>query len=212
MARTFNGTNDSIEAASAPVTAVPLTIACWFYPTSSAGVAVVALGVSGGSDRFQMSCVPGSTPVGAASVQSGVASQSSFSGTASLNQWHHAAAVFASSTSRTAYFNGSAATANTTASTPTGINRLNISGRYLTTLGAFFQGAIAEVGVWNAALNADEITSLSKGFPCRLVRPSALVFYSRLIQNVMDIRNGVTLSELGTGTTVSDHPRIIYPC
>ena len=212
MARTFNGTNDSIEAASAPVTAVPLTIACWFYPTSSAGVAVVALGVSGGSDRFQMSCVPGSTPVGAASVQSGTASQSSFSGTASLNQWHHGAAVFASSTSRTAYFNGAAATANTTASTPAGINRLNISGRYFTTLGAFFQGAIAEVGVWNAALNADEIASLSKGFPCRLVRPSALVFYSRLIQNVMDIRNGVLLSELGTGTTVSDHPRIIYPC
>ena len=212
MARTFNGTNDSIEAASAPVTAVPLTIACWFYPTSSAGMAVVSLGVSGGSDRFQMSCVPGSTPVGAASVQSGTASQSSFSGTAALNQWHHAAAVFASSTSRTAYFNGSAATANTTASTPTGINRLNISGRYLTTLGAFFQGAIAEVGIWNVALTADEITSLSKGFPCRLVRPSALVFYSRLIRNVMDIRNGVALSELGTGTTDSRHPRIIYPC
>ncbi len=212
MARTFNGTNDSIEAASAPVTAVPLTIACWFYPTSSAGVAVISLGVSGGSDRFQMSCVPGSTPVAAASVQSGVASQSSFSGTASLNQWHHGAAVFASSTSRTAYFNGSAATANTTASTPAGINRFNISGRYLTTLGAFFQGAIAEVGVWNAALNANEIASLSKGFPCRLVRPSALVFYSRLIRNVMDIRNGVALSELGTGTTASDHPRIIYPC
>ncbi len=120
--------------------------------------------------------------------------------------------MFASSTSRTAYFNGSAATANTTASTPAGINRFNISGRYLTTLGAFFQGAIAEVGVWNAALNANEIASLSKGFPCRLVRPSALVFYSRLIRNVMDIRNGVALSELGTGTTASDHPRIIYPC
>ena len=84
--------------------------------------------------------------------------------------------------------------------------------RYNTTLGAYFNGSIAEAGVWNVALNSDEIASLSKGFPCRLVRPSALQFYSRLIRNVMDIRNAVTLSELGTGTTVSEHPRIIYPC
>ncbi len=32
---------------------------------------------------------------------------------------------------------------------------------------------IAEVGVWNAALNADEIAGLAKGFPCRLARPSS---------------------------------------
>ena len=94
----------------------------------------------------------------------------------------------------------------------TGLNRLNLGARYNTTLGAYFNGSIADVGIWNEALTANEITSLSKGFPCRLVRPSALVFYSRLIRNVMDIRNGVALSELGTGTTVSDHPRIIYPC
>lgn len=152
------------------------------------------------------------TGIQAAAIDSAGTSGAS-NGTTPLptNQWTHCAAVFASNTSRTAYFNGAAATPNTTSSIPSGLNRLNIGARYAGGIGGFFPGAIAEVGVWNAALTADEIASLSKGFPCRLVRPSALVFYSRLIRNVMDIRNAATLSELGTGTTASEHPRIIYP-
>jgi hypothetical protein len=133
-------------------------------------------------------------------------------GSIALNQWHHTAGVFSAVNSRRSYINGTGGTVNTGSATPSGLNRINISGAYAPSLTARFTGAIAEVGVWNAALTADEIASLSKGFPCRLVRPSALVFYSRLIRNVMDIRNGVSLSELGTGTTASEHPRIIYPC
>ena len=79
------------------------------------------------------------------------------------------------------------------------------------TPGTFANGDIAEVGVWNAALNADEIAGLAKGFPCRLARPSSLQFYSRLIRNAMDIREGIALTN-NNGATVSDHPRIIYPC
>ena len=211
MARTFNGTNDSIEAASAPVTAVPLTIAAWANPTSAVGRSIVSIGVSAGTSRFML--FMNTTGIQAAAIESGTNAASNGTTPLPINQWSHCAAVFESNTSRTAYFNGTAATPNTTSSIPLGLNRLNIGARYgAGVLGAYFPGAIAEVGVWNVALNADEIASLSKGFPCRLVRPSALVFYSRLIRNVMDIRNGVTLSELGTGTTVSDHPRIIYPC
>lgn len=213
MARTFNGTNDSIEAASAPVTAVPLTLACWVNPTSTAARAALSIGVSAGQARFMIFINPTGFSVQASAVDSGGSSGvSNAAGSVPANQWSHAAAVFDSNTSRTAYFNGSAATPNTTSITPSGLNRMNIGARYAGGIGGYFPGAIAEVGVWNAALTADEIASLSKGFPCRLVRPSALVFYSRLIRNVMDIRNGVTLSELGTGTTVSEHPRIIYPC
>ena len=212
MARLFNGTNDSIEAASAPVTAVPLTIAAWFYPTTNGPSAIASVGVSGGIHRFQLYYDNTATVSAGATANDGTSSSSMVSGTAPLNQWSHAAAVFSSTTSRTAYFNGTAAAANTNTSTPTGIDRINIGARYNTTIGAYFSGRIAEVGVWNAALTADEIASLSKGFPCRLVRPSALAFYSRLIRNVMDIRNGIALSELGTGTTDSRHPRIIYPC
>lgn len=212
MARLFNGTNDSIEGASAPVTAAPLTIAAWFYTTTSVNQVIVSVGVSGGIHRFQLNTDFSNSKPAAVYTHDGTVSESNFTGSGSLNQWHHAAGVFASTSSRLAYFNGSTGTINTETRTPTGINRINIGARYNTTLGAYFVGSIAEVGVWNAALTADEIASLAKGFPCRLVRPSALQFYSRLIRNVMDIRNGITLSELGTGTSQSDHPRIIYPC
>ena len=212
MARTFNGTNDSIEAASAPVTAVPLTIACWFRPTSSAAAVICSVGVSGATDRFQMSAIPATPVINATTVQGGTAQAASLNTAIALNTWHHGAAVFSAINSRQVFLNGAGSTVNTGSATPSGLNRFNISGAYAPSLTARFTGAVAEVGIWNVALTADEITSLSKGFPCRLVRPSALVFYSRLIRNVMDIRNGVALSEIGTGTTVSDHPRIIYPC
>ena len=212
MARTFNGTNDSIEAASAPVTAVPLTMACWFYPVSSAGTVLMAVDTAAGIDRFQIGTIPATFPASCATVQGGSAPSANVAGSIALNQWHHTAGVFSAVDSRRSYINGTGGTVNTGSATPSGVNRVNIGARYAPALSGFFSGRIAEAGIWNVALTADEITSLSKGFPCRLVRPSALVFYSRLIRNVMDIRNGVALSELGTGTTVSDHPRIIYPC
>ena len=187
-------------------------MACWFYPVSSAGAVLIAVNTTSGIDRFQMGTIPGTFPATCATVQGGSAPSANVAGSIALNQWHHTAGVFSAVNSRRSYINGTGGTVNTGSATPSGLNRINISGAYAPSLTARFTGAIAEVGVWNAALTADEIASLSKGFPCRLVRPSALVFYSRLIRNVMDIRNGVSLSELGTGTTASEHPRIIYPC
>ena len=211
MARTFNGTNDSIEAASAPVTAFPFTMACWCMPSSTTAAILMAMGVSGGVDRCTL-VVGGSSILNAGANNASTGASSAFAGTPVSGVWIHAACVHESTTSRRVYYNGSIGAIDTGMVAITGLNRLNLGARYNTTLGAYFNGSIAEAGIWNAALTADEIASLSKGFPSRLVRPSALVFYSRLIRNVMDIRNGVALSELGTGTTVSDHPRIIYPC
>lgn len=211
MARLFNGTNDSIEAASAPVTTFPFTMACWARPSATTAQILMAIGVSGGIDRCTL-VFGGSSIVSAGANNSSTGASSSFAGTPTSGAWIHAACVHQSTTSRSVYYNGAIGSNDTNLVTITGLNRLNIGARYNTTLGAYFNGSIADAGVWNAALNADEIASLSKGFPCRLVRPSALVFYSRLIRNVMDLRSGITLSELGTGTTASDHPRIIYPC
>lgn len=212
MARLFNGTNDALRTTTAPVTAAPLTIACWFNQTASAGQLLVSIGVNGGVDRFQIfTNGPITQAVAATSIQGGTSAQSVFAGVPTAGQWHHAAGVFESTTSRTAYWNGVAGTPNTTSATPSGVNSVVIGARYNTTLGAYFGGSIAEVGIWNAALTADEIASLAAGFNPRLIRPSAIRFLSRLIRNVQDLSGGVTLSELGTGTTASDHPRIIYP-
>lgn len=206
MARSFNGTNASLES-SAPVTAVPLTMACRFYPTTTPVGALIALGVNGGTHRFQM--FTGSVvPVSAFATDGTTSGQSDATGSISAGNWYHAAAVYSTTSNRLAYFNGVAGTANTASITPTGINRLNIGARYNTTLGAFCPAAIAEVAVWNVALTAEEIAAHAAGFSADQIRPGNLVYYQDLIRDIRDIRGGLTITEIGTATTFFDHPRI----
>jgi hypothetical protein len=210
MARTFNGTSQSIECV-APVTAVPLTIACWFYPTSSAAAVVCSIGQSGATDRFQLGSNPGGSALNATTVQSGVAQTAALSSSIPLNTWHHGAAVFSAINSRQSFLNGTGSTVNTGSSTPSGINRLNISGAYAPSLVAIFTGQLAELCVWNAALTAEEISDLAQGFNPRLIRPQNRVYWNRLIRHSQDLQRGASLTDIGGATTVSDHPRIIYP-
>lgn len=192
---------------SAPVSAVPLTIAAWFKPTASgAGGAICAVG--GVTDHCRLSLSSGQVQ---ALSQGSSTAISLTSGSITAGQWAHCAAVFSGTASRIAYLNGVAATENTTNCTQGAFSETLIGARRITTLAQFISGDIAEVGVWNVALNADEIAGLAKGFPCRLARPSSLQFYSRLIRIAMDIRGGITLTNTN-GATVSKHPRIIYPC
>lgn len=210
MARTFNGTSQSIES-TAPVTAVPLTIACWFYPTSSAAAVVCSIGQSGATDRFQLSSNPGGSALNATTVQSGVAQTATLSSSIPLNTWHHGAAVFSAINSRQSFLNGTGSTVNTGSSTPSGINRLNISGAYAPSLVAFFAGGLAEVAVWSAALTAEEIAAIAKGFNPRLIRPQSIVYFNRLINESLDSRGGLALTNVGGATAVATHPKIIYP-
>ena len=70
-------------------------------------------------------------------------------------------------------------------------------------------GLIAEVGIWNAALTAEEVASLAKGMTCYKVRPQSLVFYAPLVRDLTDQKGGLTITNNG-GATVANHPRI-YP-
>jgi hypothetical protein len=71
----------------------------------------------------------------------------------------------------------------------------------------YFNGTIAEVGIWNAALTAAEIASLAKGMTCDKVRPQSLVFYAPLIRNLQDVKGGLTITN-NNGATVANHPRV----
>jgi hypothetical protein len=70
-----------------------------------------------------------------------------------------------------------------------------------------FSGQIAECGIWNAALTADEIASLADGMTCDKVRPQSLVFYAPLVRNLQDVRGGLTITNNNTAT-VANHPRV----
>jgi hypothetical protein len=71
----------------------------------------------------------------------------------------------------------------------------------------FLSGGIAEVGIWTAALNADEIKSLAAGMTCDKVRPQSLVFYAPLVRDLVDAKGGLTITNNNTAT-VANHPRV----
>lgn len=198
---------------SAPVAAEGITMACWFRPASATdGQCLFQLGSSAGTARYQISANASTGSVLVIKTSDGGTSgisTNSFSFT--VGQWVHVAAVFTSTTSRVGYINGAVGTANTTSVTTATPDRVLIGARFNSSASQYANGDIAEAGIWSAALGADEINSLAKGFACRFARPSALVWYSRLIRNAMDIRGGVSITNTN-GATVSDHPRIIHPC
>lgn len=72
---------------------------------------------------------------------------------------------------------------------------------------SYANALIAEVGIWNAALTAEEIASLANGMTCDKVRPQSLVFYAPLGRDLIDVKNGLTITN-NNGTIVADHPRI----
>lgn len=202
MAYSGWSTTNYIRAASGLVTATPLSLACWYYPTSFASQACVIdlhnSASAAGANCFRMQM--------GTSGKVGVFTNGSSANTtnaASLNTWVHMAGVISSATSRSAFINGGDKTTNTTSATPSGINETTIGLRRGTTPGAAALGPIAEAAIWNAALDDDEVAALGKGFSPRLIRPSALVAYLPLIRDFVDVK-GAGFSVTGS-LTVADH-------
>lgn len=121
----------------------------------------------------------------------------------------HIAATFSPSTFSRVYLDGSQ-DAERTSGVPASIADLNLYGLSFGGLAGgsfFFNGTLAEVGIWNVALTADEITSLADGMTCDKVRPQSLVFYAPLVRNLQDVKGGLTITNNNTAT-VANHPRV----
>lgn len=208
MARAFNGVSARIHGA-APVTGAPLTISAWVRFASLGGVsrAVLSLGQASGLGRVQL--LAGASQMELFSVDAAGFSASSTAPLPSLNTWAHVAGVWIGANFRQLYVNGVAATANTTTVALPTLEVINLGARLAGgTPGLWLSGSLANVGVWNVALTADEIASLAKAISCDQIRPSALRFDPTLIREVRDLRGGLTLTD--TGTTYAEHPRIYF--
>lgn len=196
-----------LVTSSTPVTAAPLTVACWAIKDLTNNRALVLLGNSTDANiRMGILSADGGL-VNATTADSANTSGTSQAGVSVTGTLFHAAGVFASSSSRTAYADGVAGTANTSNITPTGINRIGIGARVRSGIDQYHDGLIAEVGIWNVELTAAEIASLAKGVTCDKVRPQSLQFYAPLIRDLQDLRGGLTLTNTN-GATVADHPRV----
>ena len=124
----------------------------------------------------------------------------------SAGTWTHAAGVWSSLSSRTAYINGGSSGTNTSSQTAITLTRAQIAANAAVATNRM-NGLIAEVGIWSAVLTAAEIASLAKGMTCDKIRPQNLVFYAPLVRDLNDQKGGLTITN-NNAATVANHPRV----
>lgn len=215
MAIAYSGTGQYHLTSSTPVTAAPLTLACWFAVEIGTDIHILMSICDSAStnEHFAMDAngVAGGNPLRnlceAAGLQSVVQTTTGYTST----QWHHGCARFTSSTDRDVFIDGgSQSTTSTTTRVPSSVDRIALGVLGNSSPTDLLTGRLAEVAIWDVALNTDEVAKLAKAYCPLLVRPDRLVFYAPLVREVQDVIGGLTLTATGT-PTVANHPRIIYP-
>jgi hypothetical protein len=213
MASKFTSSSSQYLSSIFSISPYPLTISCWFNAeNTTANQALVYIGLSTSTSRFLLVASGAVTndPISFDVIAGGGGAAQSANTTTgyNANTWSHACGVATSSNLRTVYLNGGSSGTNTTSVTPSTPNRLTIGSRLATGIpGLFFDGSIAEVGIWNDALTAAEIASLANGMTCDKVRPQSLVFYAPLVRDLIDQKGGVTITN-NNSATVANHPRV----
>lgn len=210
MARNFvSASNMKLEIGSAILTAVPLTIHCWWRPVSATPLARLFC-ISDGSTNNSFSLEQQAAGAIRAKVEAGGTNTTAAStAIVTAGAWNAACVIFTSATARAAYVAGTNKGTDTANKTPSGLNT--------TTIGdgggaAFANGSIAEVALWNIALTDAEVLLLAAGISPLLIHPEALVGYWPLLHGYspeIDLIKGNNLT-LSNTPTVTDHPSICY--
>jgi len=204
MAYDFNGGN-YLTTASAPASGSPMTIASFYRTTGSRGNdSIVSVGEGTHFNETSITSTGIFRSIAAGATTTGTA----FSPTAYLtNTLYHICGIFTSAISRDIYVDGTSVANNATnIGTQNTFDSLAIGAR-AKTLVSILAGRVAEVGIWNVALTADEVASLAKGMTCDKIRPQNLVFYAPLVRDLNDQKGGLTITN-NNGATVANHPRV----
>jgi hypothetical protein len=210
MAYNFTAASSQyLSVASSPVSVAPFTLSLRAQAaTTNQNAAIVAV-ESGVTDRFAVSLISGALTIQTIASGGSEAINTSTGSALSANVDYHLCGVWTSTTSRTPYLDGVAGSTNANSvSPPANISLIKIGARIASsTLGAFFNGRVAEVGIWNVALTAAEVASLADGMTCDKVRPQSLVFYAPLVRDLIDYKGGLAITNNNTAT-VANHPRV----
>jgi hypothetical protein len=208
MSRDFSPSGKYLSKSGAVASSLPCSFACWIKLNVLDWAIPFKLQDSGASNSFATYFDP-TGHWNVESKQSGGNSTATTSATIAAGAWTHAAAVFASSTSRSAYLAGANKVSNGSSSTPSGLSLSYIGGD---PAGDYTNGQIAFPAFWAAALSDADIASLAAGASPLLVQPSKLAAYIPLLgnspENDLVSATGWTL----TGAPpVAANPRIFLP-
>ena len=210
MARHFtSASSQSLSAASAPVTATALTLACWLNPVA-ANVAYELFGISDGTttNAFRLRCGSGGSAGNVLAVTSPGGSATSTT-SFSAGVWTHVCGTFTSATARAVYLNGGGKGTGSASGTPSGLSQTNIGGG---AGGTFTNGDMAECAIWNVALTDADVVVLARGVSPFQIRPDALVFYVPIwgtYSPEVNLMSTTTMALTGTPAAAA-HPRVFY--
>lgn len=219
MALELNGSNQYLTASSGlGIVNVPISISCLVYLDQmpfAAGDEMAVVHLNKENDSLDWLTLRADDTNGDQDVQANLKgngtvqiAESDVEVTAST--WQHYGASYTLA-SRYAYLNGIPGP-ESTPSPGAMTNWVNfyIGAANVSGLADYVDGAIAEVGIWNAILTSAEMLTLSKGYSPLFVRPQNLVHYFPLVRSNIDVVGGLALTPINS-PTVRAHPRVIYP-
>lgn len=215
MGRQFTPSTDWLDVGVAAVTVAPLTLVCWFRADIlDQQATIVSLGDTAGNTEYFILNVTLGEAVNAFAKGGVPDDGATTSTTFSTNVWHHAAGVFASTTSRSAYLNGGGKTTNVTSVSPSSIDTTAVGRTGKQTPADYFDGSIAEVGIWNTNLSDAQVTSLAGGTSPLFIAKANLKGYWPIFGGRSPERdysgNGNDLTVNGTPAQI-DHPAVKSP-
>lgn len=218
MARAFTAASTQyLSRTSAVVSALPLTMACWFKVNDTTNnYTFMSIGSSSSVNPYAVMQLFGATDNLRAAYRGddlidGLALTST---TYTANTWHHACCVFTSTASRIAYLNGGGGVENTTSSTGAwSVNKTTIAALGRTTFIQHFDGTIAYPCIWNVAVTAGEAALLATGVHPSLLHPESIAAQWDLTGSGSPEPDafGASPLTLSGAPTVADNPRIILP-
>ncbi len=193
-----------------PISAIaePFTMSCWAIVDSTSTGIIMGVGDSG-STYYHGLRVRSFGFVSALSVAGSVYESEA---SQSMSSWTSVVGVWASTSSRQIFHNGTAGTAETSSATITE-NRISVGVSPDSTPFGDWNGKIAEVAVWTAALGQTEIDALAAGYSPLFIRPDKLLYYRPCVNINADVeRMGAASAAETVGNPINyPHPRIIYP-
>lgn len=159
LATDYNGTTQYGEATASVPTATPLFIGVSMRPDVVSRIqdqASIYSSTAVTSNQHLWSANINASGVARASTADGTAFTSATAGTATASTWGSLGAGFASATSRVAYWNGTAGSAETTSRTPSGTDRIAVAWRGSPSSGGNvnFDGRIAFARFFTADVGA----------------------------------------------------------
>lgn len=203
------------EHGSPLVTAVPLSMACFFqsHDDTANSTLMGVFDASQPTDAFALQALGNFTPddvVSAFAVRGATLGRANTTSSWTGNTWHHACGVFASTTDRRVFLDGGSKGTNATSVIPTNIDVLDLGRSGDSTPGAYHKGYLAGVGIWAGTLTDAEVAILANGTPPDRVQPHNLVHHYDLVNmDNLNCRVGsTTLTAFNTPTSADAHPRI----